>query len=61
MSDASGRTELVAAAFASDDPRAALAAHVDETELDDLLDPTRYLGSAPVLVDRALARYRETA
>jgi 3-carboxy-cis,cis-muconate cycloisomerase len=52
---------LAADAFASDDPRAALAAHVEQDELDDLLDPTRYLGSATVLVDRALAAYRGTA
>ncbi|MEU4546715.1 lyase family protein [Nonomuraea dietziae] len=28
----------------------------DRLDLDDLLDPTRYLGSAPALVDRALRR-----
>ena len=35
------------------DPRAALSAE----ELDALLDPTTYLGSADAFVDRALARY----
>jgi 3-carboxy-cis,cis-muconate cycloisomerase len=35
------------------DPRAALSAE----ELDALLDPTTYLGSAGLFVDRALARY----
>ena len=29
--------------------------------LDDLLDPARYLGDAPALVDRVLARYRDRA
>jgi 3-carboxy-cis,cis-muconate cycloisomerase len=35
------------------DPRAGL----DADEVDALLDPTTYLGSAGALVDRALARY----
>lgn len=35
------------------DPRVPLT----DDELDDLLDPTRYLGAAELLVDRALARY----
>ena len=50
---------LVGEAFAGGDPRAALAPHVDAVELDELLDPTTYLGSAEAFVDRALALYRD--
>jgi len=53
-----GRDEVQAAA-ASDDFRAALSAHLSPAELDELLDPAGYLGSAGVFVDRALDRYRE--
>jgi 3-carboxy-cis,cis-muconate cycloisomerase len=53
-----GRDEVQAAA-ASDDFREALAAHLAPAELDELLDPAGYLGSAGVFVDRALDRYRE--
>jgi len=53
--------ELVGEAFAGGDPRAALAAHLDAAQLDELLDPTTYLGSAKAFVDRALALYRSTA
>ena len=59
-----GREEahaLVGEAFAGGDPRAALASHFDSAELDELLDPTTYLGSADAFVDRALALYREHA
>lgn len=49
---------LVCEAFAGGDPRAALAPHFDAAELDALLDPTTYLGSAEAFVDRALALYR---
>jgi 3-carboxy-cis,cis-muconate cycloisomerase len=52
-----GRDEVQAAA-ASGDFREALAAHFSPTELDELLDPAGYLGSAGVFVDRALDRYR---
>ena len=38
------------------DPRAGL----DAAELDAALDPTTYLGSAPELVDRALAFYESS-
>jgi 3-carboxy-cis,cis-muconate cycloisomerase len=39
--------------------RAALAGRIEvELPLDDLLDPSHYLGDAPALVDRAVARYR---
>jgi 3-carboxy-cis,cis-muconate cycloisomerase len=56
-----GRDEVQAAA-ASGDFRAALAAHFSPAELDELLDPAGYLGSAGVFVDRALERYgRELA
>ena len=50
--------ELVGEAFAGGDPRAALDAHLDAAQLDELLDPTTYLGSAEAFVDRALALYR---
>jgi 3-carboxy-cis,cis-muconate cycloisomerase len=60
-----GREEahaLVGEAFAGGDPREALAAllgpAVDGAELDELLDPATYLGSAEAFVDRALALYR---
>ena len=33
----------------------AVTAHLDEAELDTLLDPQRALGAAPDFVDRALA------
>jgi 3-carboxy-cis,cis-muconate cycloisomerase len=59
-----GREEahsLVGDAFAGGDPRAALASHLDAAELDALLDPTTYLGSADAFVDRALALYRDGA
>jgi 3-carboxy-cis,cis-muconate cycloisomerase len=39
--------------------REALAGMIEvELPLDDLLDPARYIGEAPTLVDRVLARYR---
>ena len=58
--------ELVAMATASSGLRAALLADprnpLGAAELDALLDPTTYLGSAGAFVDRALARYEtETA
>jgi 3-carboxy-cis,cis-muconate cycloisomerase len=59
-----GREEahaLVGDAFAGGDLRIALASHLDAAELDELLDPTTYLGSADVFVDRALALYRDGA
>jgi 3-carboxy-cis,cis-muconate cycloisomerase len=47
-----------AAARQGGDFREALAAHLSPAELDELLDPAGYLGSAGLFVDRALARYR---
>jgi 3-carboxy-cis,cis-muconate cycloisomerase len=47
-------------AFASGDPRAALASHFDAVELDALLDPATYVGSADAFVDRALALHRSS-
>jgi 3-carboxy-cis,cis-muconate cycloisomerase len=35
-----------------------IATHLTATELDEALDPTRYLGATQVLIDRALAAYR---
>ena len=61
LAETLGREEahaLAGEAFASGDPRAALAPHLDAARLDDLLDPTTYLGSAEAFVDRALALYR---
>jgi len=53
--------ELVAAAAEAPSFRAALLADpragLDGEEVDALLDPTTYLGSAGAFVDRALARY----
>ena len=53
--------ELVAEAAAAPSFREALLADsrnpLAAGELDALLDPTTYLGSADALVDRALARY----
>jgi 3-carboxy-cis,cis-muconate cycloisomerase len=53
--------ELVAAAAQAPSFREALLAEeragLDAAELDALLDPATYLGSADALVDRALARY----
>jgi 3-carboxy-cis,cis-muconate cycloisomerase len=53
--------ELVAAAAEAPSFRAALLADpragLDGEEVDALLDPTTYLGSAGAYVDRALARY----
>jgi 3-carboxy-cis,cis-muconate cycloisomerase len=53
--------ELVAAAVAAPSFRDALLAdgrtRLEADEVDALLDPTTYLGSAGALVDRALARY----
>jgi 3-carboxy-cis,cis-muconate cycloisomerase len=46
------------AAARGGDFREALTAHLSATELDDLLDPAGYVGSAGVFVDRALDRYR---
>jgi len=65
LADVLGRDagqELVAAATATEQPfREALLADprlpLSETELDALLDPTTYVGSAEALTDRALARY----
>jgi 3-carboxy-cis,cis-muconate cycloisomerase len=37
----------------------AVSAELSEEEIDRALDPTGYLGSAGVFVDRALSRYRE--
>jgi len=51
---------LAGDAFAGGDPRAALAAHFDAAELDALLDPTMYVGSADAFVDRALAFHRSS-
>jgi 3-carboxy-cis,cis-muconate cycloisomerase len=42
-------------AVLSEDPT--VRAHLDEAEIDRLLDPERYLGSAGELVDRALAAH----
>ena len=36
-----------------------VAAHLTPAEVDAALDPAGYLGSAPRLVERALAAYRE--
>ena len=47
-----------AAAASGGDFREALAAHLSPAELDELLDPAGYLGSAGVFVDRALERYK---
>ena len=53
--------ELVAAAAEAPSFRDALLADsrsgLDGEEVDALLDPTTYLGSAGAFVDRALARY----
>jgi 3-carboxy-cis,cis-muconate cycloisomerase len=46
------------AAASGRDFRDALAAHLSPAELDELLDPAGYLGSAGLFVDRALDRYR---
>jgi 3-carboxy-cis,cis-muconate cycloisomerase len=51
--------ELVTAGLGSGSLREALAGELSPEELDELLDPAGYLGSAPELVDRALALYRE--
>jgi 3-carboxy-cis,cis-muconate cycloisomerase len=36
--------------------RPAIAAHLDEAQIDDLLDPAGYLGASGELIGRALAR-----
>jgi 3-carboxy-cis,cis-muconate cycloisomerase len=64
LAESLGREEahrVAGAAFAGGDPRGALASRFDSAELDELLDPTTYLGSADAFVERALALHRSLA
>ena len=64
LAESLGREEahrVAGEAFSSGDPRAGLASYLDAAELDALLDPTTYVGSADAFVDRALALHRGSA
>ena len=51
---------LVGGAAAGGSLREGLSGSLSAEELDAILDPTTYLGSARELVDRSLAAYRES-
>jgi len=50
--------DLLATAAATGDVRGALSGELPDDELEQLLDPLDYLGSAELFIDRALAAYR---